>query len=110
MSALKIAVLAAALTAGAAATAEAQPYGYWHGHQGYGYVQPQPQYVHPKILRKQAEMEARVRQKYGYTGPSHAYQYGHGDVYGQRHQRWGHQPHPYYHHQPRGRVIYQHGW
>ncbi len=104
MSALKIAALAAALTAGVVATAEAQPYGHWQGHRGYGYVQPQPQYIHPKILRKQAEMEARVRRKYGYAVAPYGYHYGH------RPQHWGYQHNPYGYHQPRNQVIFQHGW
>ncbi len=34
--------------------------------------------MHPKILRKQREMERRVIQKYGYQQPHYGYGYGYG--------------------------------
>ncbi|MGL4634679.1 MAG: hypothetical protein ACRCWF_01755 [Beijerinckiaceae bacterium] len=101
MSRFKVAALAVALTGGimALAPAEAQAQG-WGGHHGYhhGYRHaPQPQYVHPKILRKQAEMQERVYRKYGYVQPQPHYGYVHP-----RHRGYGY-GHSYGHvyHQPR---------
>jgi hypothetical protein len=91
MSMLKVAAFAAAVVGGAFALApieaQAQHWGHpgWHGHR---YHAPQPQYVHPKILRKKAELEARVYQKYGYAQPQYHYRPHH---YQQHH--YGYRPH-----------------
>jgi hypothetical protein len=101
MSSLKVAALAVAITGGmlslAPVEAQAQGWGrhnsydYGYNH-GYGHA-PQPQYVHPKILRKQAQLQARFYQKYGHVQP-------------QQHYGYGRPQHRDYHHQPRG---YGHG-
>jgi hypothetical protein len=94
MSTLKVAALAVALSGGIAAfapaDAQAQGYGYGRGHYQphYGYA-PQPQYVHPKILRKQAQLEARFHQKFGYAQPQYGYGYGRPYGHGYGHQ-YGH--------------------
>jgi hypothetical protein len=97
MSTLKVAALAVALSGGIAAfapaDAQAQGYGYGRGHYQphYGYA-PQPQYVHPKILRKQAQLQERFYEKYGYAAQhghrpgrpwNHGYGYDYGHQYGQ---------------------------
>jgi hypothetical protein len=101
MSTLKTAALAAAVLGGSLASAEAQFYGHsGHYGQGYGYGhhyrQPAPQYVHPRILRKQLQMQKRVIQKYGHVQP-----YG----YHQPHPHWG-----YHHPRPRPHISYHYGW
>jgi hypothetical protein len=97
MTTLKVAALAVALTGGIAAftpsdaSAQGYGYGYGHGHRGYYRPAPQPQYVHPKILRKQAQLQERFYEKYGYAPQyghrpgrpwNHGYGYGHGSPYG----------------------------
>ena len=92
MNTLKIAAFAAALVGGAAlaGSAEAQPWGYGpppgHGYgygYGRGYAAPQPQWVHPRILRKQAQLRERFVEKYGYIPQQ---QHGwHGRPYGHPH-------------------------
>jgi hypothetical protein len=103
MSALKTAALAAAVLGGSFAAAQAQPYGHYapHGHgYGYGYgrhhYQPAPAYVHPRILRKQAQLRERFVEKFGY--PQH---YG----YRPHNPYWGH-PHA----RPRPPVSYHYSW
>jgi hypothetical protein len=104
MSALKTAALAAAVLGGTLAAAQAQPYGhYGHGHafghgHGYGrYYRPQPPvYVHPRIARKQAQLQERFVERYGYVQP-----------------RGYHQPGPYWGHahpRPRPPVTFHYGW
>ncbi len=97
MSSLKVAALAVAITGGlfTLAPVDAQAQG-WGGHYGNSYDHgrgyrhaPQPQYIHPKILRKQAELQARVYQKYGYVQSQPHYGYGHQQHYGYRHQPRG---------------------
>jgi hypothetical protein len=95
MSSLKVAALAVAIAGGmlTLSPADAQAQG-WGGHYGnsyggnsygHGYRHaPQPQYIHPKILRKQAELQARVYQKYGYVQPQPYYGYGRPHHYGYR--------------------------
>jgi hypothetical protein len=81
---------------GTGGIAEAQyHYGHHYGpppRQGYGYYQqaPQPQYVPPRVLRKQREMEERVRRKYGYAPP-----YGYGQPYAQPRPYYGGTVYPY---------------
>jgi hypothetical protein len=100
MSTLKIAALAAAVLGGSLASAEAQPYGHWGHGQGYGHYRPAPHaYVHPRIARKQAQLNERFVQKFGYVYP-HAYH--------APRPRWGH-GHGY-NHRPRPHVQYQYGW
>jgi hypothetical protein len=93
--------VAAAGIAGFTSSAEAQyyqqsPYGY--------YQQPAPQYVHPKILRKQREMEQRVYQKYGYPQQRHRNSYDYG------YQQPQYYPQPRYqqpqYQQPRYQQVY----
>jgi hypothetical protein len=98
MSALKTAALAAAVLGGSLATAEAQYYGhhgYGHGH-GYGhhgYYRPAPPvYVPPRIARKQAQLQERFVEKFGYIQPQPQPHWGHG------------------YHRPRPRVQYHYGW
>lgn len=90
--AMATAAAAATVWLGAATPAEAQ----YYGHKGYGHPAPyshsQPTYVHPKILRKQLEMQKRVIKKYGYQQPN--YGYGHGYGYGRPVYR---QPRHHYH-------------
>jgi hypothetical protein len=93
MSSLKVAALAVAITGGmlTLVPADAQAQG-WGGHNSYSYSYrhaPQPQYIHPKILRKQAELQARVYQKYGYVQPQPHYGYGRPQHHGYRHQPRG---------------------
>ncbi len=87
---LSIAGIAGLMLAGAGGAAEAQYYYGPPARQGYHYYQPQPQYVPPRVLRKQREMEERVRRKYGYTQQP----YGYVQPY--------RQPRPYY-----GPPVYQ---
>jgi hypothetical protein len=96
MSTLKVAALAVAVAGGMltlAPAAEAGGYGY-HGDHGYhqGYA-PQPQYVHPRILRKQAELRERAIRKFG-VDPYAQQHYGHAQPhhYGRRfRQDYGYQ-------------------
>jgi hypothetical protein len=105
MSILKVAAVAAALAGGFAASAQAQPYGYWNG--GYGYAQPHyraapPVYVPPHIARKQAQLQERFVEKFGYVQPRY-------NPYGYR----GHEPRGYGHHRPHGYGSYgynHHAW
>ncbi|MGL4241794.1 MAG: hypothetical protein ACRCTI_11835 [Beijerinckiaceae bacterium] len=109
MSTLKIAALAAALTAGTVASANAQYVGHGYGH-GYGhrYYGGAPTWVHPKIARKQAQLQERFVERYGVVqprfhnpSPHWGYAYGHG---------YGHGYRPYGYAHPRPRVHLQYGW
>jgi hypothetical protein len=103
MSALKTAALAAAVAGGLLASADAQAYDHWgRGHGGWGHVEPRayhhaPVYVHPRIARKQAQLQKRFIQKFGYIPDA-----GHG--YHQPRPHWGH---PHYRPQVRS---YHYGW
>ena len=105
MSMFKVAAVAVALAGGGLAFAptDAQAQGYYGHHQGYnqGYYRQAPVYVHPRVARKQAQLEHRFIQKYGYVQPQHHYGYGR-----QYHNGYGH---GYGHHQPRVQT-YQFGW
>lgn len=102
MSTLKTAALVAAVLGGSLAAAEAQPYGQWghapgYGHhygQGYGhrYRPAPPVYVHPRIARKQAQLQERFVEKFGYG-------------YQQPRPHWGHNPY-----RARPPVRYHYGW
>ncbi len=97
-SILKVAALAVAVSGGvltlAPADAQAGGYGYRgdHGYNGYnqGYA-PHQQYVHPRILRKQAQIRERAIRKFGVDPYPQLGGYGHG--YRQNrgyHQDYGH--------------------
>jgi hypothetical protein len=99
MSTLKVAALAAALVGGMTFTATAQPYGHWNG--GYGHRQPQyrqaPVYIPPHIARKQAQLNQRFVEKFGYVQPQPRHNpyggHGYGHRYPRHHQgAWGHNP------------------
>jgi hypothetical protein len=92
MTALKTAALAAAVLGGSLATAEAQYYGhYGHGYGHHGYYRPAPPvYVPPRIARKQAQLQERFVEKFGYVQPQ---------------PQWGH-----HYHRPRPQVQYYYGW
>jgi hypothetical protein len=108
MSKFKVAAFAVALTGGimAFASTDAQAQGY--GHYGYGggrhHYAPQPQYVNPRIARKQAQLERRFHEKFGYVQPQHGY--GRQNYYG---HNQGYYNQGYQHHQPRG-YSYSFGW
>ena len=108
MSKFKVAAFAVAIAGGLMALAPVGAQAQNYGHHGYGHNRgynhgyaPQQQYVHPRILRKQAQLERRFHEKYGYTQP----QYGYG---GQQHyyrqNDYGHQQY-----QPHG-YSYSFGW
>jgi hypothetical protein len=108
MSTLKIAAVAAAVLGGSLAAAQAQPYGhfgYGPAHGG-GYHRPAPPvYVPPRVARKQAQLQERFVEKYGYAQPQYRPHHrphhwgGHGGYYGG----------PVFV-QPRPRVQYHYGW
>lgn len=104
MSTLKVAALAAALTAGMAVSAGAQSYGGWQDGRGYGHYRPQPQvWVPPKVARKQAELSERFVEKYGLQPRVYSYSRPYG---GPRHWR---DDYPVYV-QPRQRMHHPYGW
>jgi hypothetical protein len=108
MSKFKVAAFAVALAGGVMALApvdaQAQGYGsHGYGHNGgynYGYA-PQPQYVHPRVARKQAQLQERFVEKFGYVQPQ--YNYGRQHHYRQNHYGYQHQ------YQPRGHS-YSFSW
>jgi hypothetical protein len=119
-SILKVAALAVAVSGGVLtlAPADAQAGGYGYGHQGYnhGYA-PQHQYVHPRILRKQAQIRERAIRKFGvdpypqlggYDRPRH---YGHGyrQNYGYQQDYGYRQSYGGGHYQPQG-YSYSFSW
>jgi hypothetical protein len=105
MSKLRNIVLAASAmlgVAGFASSAEAQyyqqnPYGY--APQGYYYQQPQ--YVNPRVSRKQAQLQERFVEKYGYQQPVQPYGYGY------QQPRYRQQQQYYYQQAPRQRQYQQ---
>lgn len=117
MSRLKSVVLAAAAATGlmlAAAPASAQ----YYGHPGYGYGRPQ--YVDPRVARKeqelqarryrkQAEVNARIQNKYGINpyAQQYQYQYGRGGYHGGGYYQ---QPQPQYHYPQRRTQQYYYSW
>jgi hypothetical protein len=88
MSMMKTLIVAAALSGAFATTSQAQ----YYGHPGYGYYQPQPQYVHPRIARKQAELDARRARKQAELDRRFANRFG----YGYQQPHYGYQPQPRY--------------
>jgi hypothetical protein len=77
--------------------------GYYQPHGGY--YQPQPQYVHPRIARKQAELDARRARKQAELDQRFINRYGYNPR-AQPHYGYGYgQPH-YYQPQPRGHYYY----
>jgi hypothetical protein len=120
-SILKVAALAVAVSGGVLtlAPADAQAGGYGYGHHGYnqGYA-PQYQYVHPKILRKQAELRERAirkfgidpyaQQHYGHARPQY-YGRGYNQNYGYRQNHGYRQNYGYQGYQPQG-FSYSFGW
>jgi hypothetical protein len=98
--AILVAASAAVGVIGFGSVAEAQYY-YPPGH-GYYYQPQQPAYVPPRIARKQAQLNERFVEKYGYVQPQPRY-YGGGYYQQPRY----YQPQPRYYQQPRG--YYQGG-
>jgi hypothetical protein len=105
MSTLKIAALAAALTAGMAASAQAQYGDHWYGgprHPGYHQPSP-PVWAPPKVQRKYWQQYERFVERFGAPRPHH---YSH-----RPHWQHGYEYQPYAHpHARPPRIVFDYGW